>query len=91
MKLERLFPAQLSFGPRLDRFQTLCLPNNLPGEESDQARQKTRLTVPDCAVREIRSLRERSYSTSWSTDERKVVARRNKDRWGRRRRKKKRA
>lgn len=35
-----------------------CLPNNLPQEESDQPRQKTRLTVPDCAVKEISSLTE---------------------------------
>lgn len=31
---------------------------NLSGEQSDQPRQKTRLTVPDCAVEEIRGLTE---------------------------------
>lgn len=36
-------------------FRPSCLPNNLSGEESDQPRQKTRLTVP---LREIRSLTE---------------------------------
>lgn len=68
IKLELPFSSQVSFCPRLDRFQAPCLPNNLPGEESDQPRQKTRLTVPDCAVKEIRSLTEWSYSISCLTD-----------------------
>lgn len=68
IKLELPFSAQVSFCPRLDRFQTPCLPNNLSGEESDQPRQKTRLTVPDCAVDEIRGLTEWSYSISCLTD-----------------------
>lgn len=68
IKLERFFSSQVSLYPRLDRFQTPCLPNNLPWEESDQPRQKTRLTVPGCAVKEIRSLTEWSYSISCLTD-----------------------
>lgn len=68
IKLELPFSAQVSSCPRLDRFQTPCLPNNLSGEESDQPRQKTRLTVPDCAVEEIRGLTEWSYSISSLTD-----------------------
>lgn len=68
IKLKPPFSSQVSFCPCLDRFQTPCLPNNLPGEKSDQPRQKTRLTVPDCAVKEIRSLTEWSYSVSCSTD-----------------------
>lgn len=68
IKLKPPFSSQVSFWPRLDRFQTLCLLNNLPGEKSDQPRQKTRLTVPDCAVKEIRSLTEWSYSVSCLTD-----------------------
>lgn len=68
IKLKSQFALKVQFCPCLDRFQTQCLLNNLPGEESDQPRQKTRLTVPDCAVEEISSLRERSYSTSCLTD-----------------------
>lgn len=53
---------------RLDRFRSRCLPNNLSGVESDQPRQRTRLTVPGCTVEEIRGLTEGSYSTSCLTD-----------------------
>lgn len=89
IKFELLFSAQFSVCPRLDRFQTPCLPNNLPGEESDQPRQKTRLTVPDCAVKEIRSLTERSYSISCLTDGGRWLPGENKDRRSKRSREKK--
>lgn len=63
--------------------------SNLAGEESDQSRQKTRLTVPDCAVKEISSLTEWSYSISCLTDGGRWLHRENKDRWGEKKKKKK--
>lgn len=68
-KRSELAPSShVSLCPRLDRIQTPCLPNDLPGEVSGQPGQKTRLTVPDCSVKEISSLSERSYSITRLTD-----------------------
>lgn len=60
---------------RPDRFRSRCLPNNLSGVESDQPRQRTRLTVPGCTVEEIRGLTGGGYSTSCLTDGGRLLCR----------------
>lgn len=62
-------PPRSHFTRAWTGFRPSCLPNNLSGEESDQPRQRTRLTVPDCALPEIRCLTQWSYSISCLTED----------------------